>query len=1353
MSDMQDLQLSGSSHLSQVMSPTADKVQIEKLKDRDNFMVWKFAFDIVADSMELKEYYEFEEGKRLKVLDEKKEKAAKALLIRTLSREAMSHILMCKSASDMYKTYHTMWMDNSMESIFQIRREFKSMKFSGKNLDEHFSKMLSLRSRLREMKEDVSDVEFCSQVLESLPEAIFGSVVTAILLTPKEKIGWEKMRTDLCTFWNRIRRKDGEEVALVSRAPRANGVNRGARHKRSNKVCFAFRNTGLCRFGNQCRFKHVSTPNAQQSGNNENGHQVFVAVTDEANNVDVVSDFKLQASPLIQVHGKTSVSHGDGDIDKSENVKWVVDSGATRHMSKEFQGLFQDFKYSEVGISLGDSSKLLSVGVGSVGRVSNVLKVDSLSHNLLSVVQSLDAGVVDSVVFTKAQCSFVNVKGCVIAKASRVGSLYIYDEKVHVPVSHKVEANVVDSEDLLVHRKFCHLNGVSGVHIIDCDDCLKAKFTRLPYVVSTTPHAEPGLRLFGDLQGKFPESFGGKFYSFPLVDDGSAMIIPTFLTLKSEATAMLKFVVNHLNNAFPNRKVAYFRSDLGGEFVSNELSKFLNEKGIKNEFSSAQSHQSNGRIENCNRFLVEAARALLFHSGLDYRFWVEAMATAAYVYNRVHVKDGSSKTPFEIFYGFKPDISLIKVFGCEAWTLSFDAQKLDEKSIKCIFIGYGDSLMYGKALRGYRLLLPDGKVIIRRHVRFVEDIFPAKHGFLHENISVEFAEFDIVIQDVVRARSNDDLHEVLREEKCVVDRIFEEDKGDNSYEDVKDDNYIESKNVSDGFVSSVNNRPLRNRKPPQRYGFYEDDVGFFAHAMVGIVELDPQDAFRDSVWKESMEKEMTSLIANNTWEDVIEGSVNVVPISCRWIFTVKRNGIYKSRLVVRGCFDKDNVDKYAPTAPLFLLRLFWILTLYFCLAFRKQFDIPNAFTRADIDRVVFIRLPYPFDKIVKLKKALYGLKDSPRLWNSAFTSFLKSMGYESYMLQPCFFFKRVKGVVVSLLLLYVDDLLGSFIDKEMEDEFYFQLNEKFAVRIEKGLDFLGIGIQDCGDHVFLDQKAFTEKLLEQFGMIDSNPAIYPYVSGLNLKKSDVSGSVQFQFLNCIGSLLYLVQGIRYDICWIVCYLARFSSSFDNSHVQAVKHVLRYLKRTLDFKLKINCSHDDLNVKAFVDADFAGCENTRRSTFGFGLFLGNNLFFWKSKLQTSVVMSSFEAEYIALSECVRELTSLFNFLKAFIDNMSTPSVLCDNASAVRVAVNGGVSKRSKHIDVRYHYIVEKIEKGLINVEHISGNENFADIFTKPVANVIFRKFVPLGKDFVIHFGNNEAVCDYVHCYKWNTDSSI
>jgi hypothetical protein len=223
--------------------------------------------------------------------------------------------------------------------------------------------------------------------------------------------------------------------------------------------------------------------------------------------------------------------------------------------------------------------------------------------------------------------------------------------------------------------------------------------------------------------------------------------------------------------------------------------------------------------------------------------------------------------------------------------------------------------------------------------------------------------------------------------------------------------------------------------------------------------------------------------------------------------------------------------------------------------FRKQFDIPNAFTRADIQRDVFIRLPFPFDKVVKLKKALYRLKDSPKLWNSAFSSFLKSLGYESFMLQPCFFFKRVSGRVVSLLLLYVYDLLGSFLDKWMEQEFYDHLNKKFSVRVEKGLDFLGIGIKDCGDFVLLDQISFAENILEQFKMKDCNPTMLPYASGLNLMKSKGGKLSDFPFLSCIGSLLYLVQGTRFDLCWIVSYLARFPSCSDNSHVQAVKHVM------------------------------------------------------------------------------------------------------------------------------------------------------------------------------------------------------
>ena len=143
---------------------------------------------------------------------------------------------------------------------------------------------------------------------------------------------------------------------------------------------------------------------------------------------------------------------------------------------------------------------------------------------------------------------------------------------------------------------------------------------------------------------------------------------------------------------------------------------------------------------------------------------------------------------------------------------------------------------------------------------------------------------------------------------------------------------------------------------------------------------------------------------------------------------------------------------------------------------------------------------------------------------------------------------------------------------------------------------------------------------------------------------------------------------------------------------------------------------------------------------------SDLFFWKSKLQNSVVLSSFEAEYIALSECTRELVSLFNFLNVIIVNLPTPSSSCDNAACTLVVENSDISKRSKHIDVIYHYSLEKVHDGFINVKHVPGDQNFSDLFTKPVAKVIFQRFIPLDKDYVFQFYNNEAVCYFMHCYK-------
>ena len=213
----------------------------------------------------------------------------------------------------------------------------------------------------------------------------------------------------------------------------------------------------------------------------------------------------------------------------------------------------------------------------------------------------------------------------------------------------------------------------------------------------------------------------------------------------------------------------------------------------------------------------------------------------------------------------------------------------------------------------------------------------------------------------------------------------------------------------------------------------------------------------------------------------------------------------------------------------------------------------------------------------------------------------------------------------------------------------------------------------------------------------------------------------------------MVQGIRFDLCWIVCYLARFSSCFDNTHVQAVKNVLRYLKHTSNFQLKISAT-DISSLKAYVDSDHAGCLETRRSTYGFSMFIGNQLFYWKSKLHNSVVLSSFEAEYIGLSECVREVLSMFNFLKSF-SNVSSPIVLCDNLAAISVVDSNGMSKRSKHIDTRYHFFMEHVRNGSIIVKHISGSKNFADLLTKPVGGVVFKNLIKL----VLQ--NIEAVCDW------------
>ena len=197
----------------------------------------------------------------------------------------------------------------------------------------------------------------------------------------------------------------------------------------------------------------------------------------------------------------------------------------------------------------------------------------------------------------------------------------------------------------------------------------------------------------------------------------------------------------------------------------------------------------------------------------------------------------------------------------------------------------------------------------------------------------------------------------------------------------------------------------------------------------------------------------------------------------------------------------------------------------------------------------------------------------------------------------------------------------------------------------------------------------------------------------------------------IGSLMYLAAVTRPDLAYTVATLSKFLDSSTGEHWNASKRVLRYVAGTTDLKIIYGRERSN-ELVAYSDADWANCVNTRRSTSGVVLLLNGGPIVWFSRKQGVIATSTTDAEYVAAHDAGKEILWTRQLLKEINCDQNKPTTLyCDNAAAEKLIVNPKFHRRTKHIDVKYHYTRELVENGIINVKHISSNQQLADILTK------------------------------------------
>lgn len=374
--------------------------------------------------------------------------------------------------------------------------------------------------------------------------------------------------------------------------------------------------------------------------------------------------------------------------------------------------------------------------------------------------------------------------------------------------------------------------------------------------------------------------------------------------------------------------------------------------------------------------------------------------------------------------------------------------------------------------------------------------------------------------------------------------------------------------------------------------------------------------------------------------------------------------------------------------------------------------------------------------MLRLLKALYGLKQGGRAWYEMLDKTMRLLGFERVQSDRSVWVWLRDGVRL-IVPAYVDDLTLVGADRAKINSVVAELQQHFKLRILGDTSFL-LGVEIARDRIngttTLSQRQYALDVLERFDMADCNGVLTPMEPGLKLSKSqspsapeEVAEMRNVPYLQAIGSLLYLAIATRPDISFAVGVLARFASNPGVAHWKAVKHLFRYLRSTVDYKLTYRRSAmpeapADL-FTAYSDADHGGNIDNGRSTSGYIIRMAGAAISWSSRLQPVVTLSTTEAEYVAAVRTAQEVLWLRSLFTEFGFDFSTPcTLLIDNASAVQVAKNPEHHGRMKHLDLKYFWLRDIVEQGDLRVQHLPGTENVADLFTKPLARPILQELV-------------------------------
>ncbi|KAJ9565912.1 LOW QUALITY PROTEIN: hypothetical protein OSB04_001878 [Centaurea solstitialis] len=493
-------------------------------------------------------------------------------------------------------------------------------------------------------------------------------------------------------------------------------------------------------------------------------------------------------------------------------------------------------------------------------------------------------------------------------------------------------------------------------------------------------------------------------------------------------------------------------------------------------------------------------------------------------------------------------------------------------------------------------------------------------------------------------------------------------------------------------------------------------------------------------WQEAMKAEMQSMYDNQVWE-LTDLPQHCKAVGRKWVFKKKNDmdgnvHTFKARLVAKGFTQTHGIDydeTFSPVAMLKSIRILMAISAYFNYEI-WQMDVKTAFLNGKLTEDVYMEQPEGFEdpknpnKVCKLLKSIYGLKQASRSWNLHFDERIKEFGFTKSEFEPCVYTK-FSGSIVTFLVLYVDDILLIGNDIPTLQSVKSWLSKCFQMKdLREAAYILGIKIYRNRSRrlIGLSQSTYIDKILKKFRMDESKKGFIPMQHGIVLSKTQCPVSSQDQdkmksvpYASAIGSIMYAMLCTMPDVAYSVSVTSRYQQNPGEPHWVAVKNILKYLRRTKEMFLVFGGAEDEISVTGYSDASFQTDRDDFRSQSGYVFTLNGGAISWKSSKQDTIADSTTEAEYIAASDAAKEAVWLRNFLSDLrvVASISRPiDIFCDNSGAVAQAKEPREHHKSRHVLRKYHLIREIIGRGDVRICKIPTEDNVADPLTKPLARV-------------------------------------